>query len=106
MTATIRIDSVKKHLSDVGLDLSRFKSDNEMLTTHETLQRAGVFDKYYSCSRKTVYETMALATRASYYQDVISASRNPGIRVKKGFTYIPYKCRFCYGYHIGHVKGK
>ena len=103
MVKAIKIESIQKHLTDVGLDLSKFKSTDEMIATHEALQGAGVFDKYYSCSRKTVYETMTLETRASYYQDVISASRNPGIKVKKGF---PYKCRYCYGYHIGHVKGK
>lgn len=98
------IDHIRKHLTDVGFDLSNFKSEDEMIAIHAQLQSAGVFDKYYSCTRKTVYETLVLATRASYCQDAISASSNPNIKVKKGFNYLPYKCRHCYGYHIGHIK--
>lgn len=99
------IDYIRKHLTDVGFDLSNFQNEDEMIEVHTQLQSAGVFDKYYSCTRKTVYETLALATRASYLQDVISGSKNSNIKVKKGFSYLPYKCRHCYGYHIGHKKG-
>lgn len=70
---------------------------------YDRLQSDGTFDKYYSCTKKTVYETMKLATVAAYRQDEISQSSNPNIKVKKGIFYVPYKCRYCYGYHVGRA---
>ncbi len=54
-----------------------------------------IADKKFSHDGKTVYETIVLATKAAYNLDQIRKT-----------TYVPYKCRWCYGYHIGRKKDR
>jgi len=82
----------KRHLSVLGIHIECL-SDREALDLFDRLQKDGVFDAYYSCSKKHKYPTRALATIGAYRQEVI---RPRG-------SYVPYKCRWCDGYHVGRT---
>ncbi len=55
-------------------------------------------DKKFSHDNKKCYESMVSATRASYHLDTI--------RVNDDRKYEPYKCRWCYCYHVGRQKDR
>ena len=85
-------EHAKRHLSVLGIHIDCL-SDMAAIDLFKQLQKDGVFDAYYSCSKKHKYATKVLATLGAYRQEVI---RPRG-------SYVPYKCRWCDGYHVGRV---
>lgn len=82
----------KRHLSAIGISIDCL-SDRAAVDLFDQLQKDGIFDNYYSCAKKQTYATMVLATNGAYRQEVI----------RPGKKYVPYKCRYCDGYHVGRV---
>jgi hypothetical protein len=101
---SILIEKMAHKLKSVGVKTNTF-NEAQIISKYNELQERGVFDRYYSCDTKTVYETMVIATKAAYRQDQISNSACKA-KVKKGMFYVPYKCRYCYGYHVGRMTSK
>lgn len=53
-------------------------------------------DRLYSCEGKTCYGTALPATKAAYNLE----------QIRPGESFVPYNCRYCEYYHIGHQKDR
>lgn len=92
----VEVPQVVEKLRLVGVDVSS-STDDEILSIYFNLQDAGVFERYYSCSRKEGrFGTLQEATLGAYRQEMFRRDK----------TYVPYKCRYCWGYHVGSKKNR
>ena len=96
MEIKVNLEFLKSQLSELKIDYSKF-SDAEIIKLHCDLQLSGVFDRYYSCTRKIKFGSLEQATLGSYQQEVF----------RRGLKhYVPYKCRYCWAYHVGRKPKK